>query len=91
MREAQPVSRAEAYTMMARMAQDMCNEVDYNEGLIAKNRVLKDKVEKLEKEIEKLKTEWRNEFNRHNKELEYWKKRFYDATGTSPEEEEELF
>lgn len=46
-----PASRAEAYNMMAHMAQDMCNEVDYSEQLRIEKRDLMNKIEKLEKEF----------------------------------------
>lgn len=53
-RNAIPSSRADAYNIMAHMAQDMCNEVDYSDKLIERNKELKKEIEKKNRTIEVL-------------------------------------
>lgn len=46
-KEVEPASRADAYMMLAHLAQDMCKEVDFSEQLREKNETLRKAKEEL--------------------------------------------
>ena len=80
-REPEPVSRSEAYSVLAHIAQDLSDEVEWAEKMRAKNFELRKENEKLIEENQKLKNDNAELYSKNyamSTLIKTWENKYYD-------------